>query len=133
MEQTGGKYKRDDLVQIIVTMRIEKQCSIRTVLGFLMNDLGYAQSYAYELIREAKKYVAEIYKDNNVGSLEEAIAELEEQREVAKLEKNRKLVLDISREIYKLKQLYVERVQHSGEVSYKVKFPTKNKSEDNVD
>ena len=129
MEQTGGKYKRDDLVQIIVTMRIEKQCSIRTVLGFLMNDLGYAQSYAYELIREAKKYVAEIYKDNNVGSLEEAIAELEEQREVAKLEKNRKLVLDISREIYKLKQLYVERVQHSGEVSYKVKFPDKSKKE----
>jgi leucyl aminopeptidase (aminopeptidase T) len=129
MEQNGGKYKRDDLIQVIVKMRIEKQCSIRTVLSFLMNDLGYAQSYAYELIREAKKYVAEIYKDNNVGSLEEAIAELEEQREVAKIEKNRKLVLDISREIYKLKQLYVERVQHSGEVSYKVKFPDKSKKE----
>ncbi len=55
MTEKGKKhtFKRNDIIDSIIKMRIEKGCTRLTILEFLKNDLGYSQPYAYELIRDA--------------------------------------------------------------------------------
>ena len=112
-----GIYKRDELIQQVVKMRLQERLSPSTVLTILMdpNGLGYAKSYAYELMREAKVYISEVYSEYNINSIEEALADLYEQRESAERDKTlksidrRKLVRDLTKDINEIKGLYVQR------------------------
>lgn len=109
-----SKFKRQDIVQSIIKMKLEKCASQMTILNFLKNDLGLGQTNAYDLIGEANKVIVETYKDWNKDMIEKAIADLEEQRESAKLTKEKKLVLEITKEINKIKGLYIERIDHTS-------------------
>lgn len=108
-----SKFKRQDIIQSVIKMKLEKCASQMTILNFLKNDLTMGQTMAYDIIGEANKIIVETYKDWNKDMVERAIAELEEQRESAKLTKDKRLVLDISKEIAKIKGLYIERVDHT--------------------
>lgn len=125
----GGKYKKDEIVQYIIKMKLEKFCSTKTIIDFICKEFNYKKAYAYVLIKQANDLILEMNKEMNINAMEIAIAELESQREIAKSSGNLKLVFNISTEIYKLKQLYIERIQHSGEINYKVKFPERKKEE----
>ena len=75
-----------------------------------MDEFGYKQSYAYEIVREARIKIADVYKNWNENALEEAIADLDEQKEKALKEGNSKLVLEITKEINKISGLYIQKV-----------------------
>jgi hypothetical protein len=111
-----GKINREELVQTLVKWRLEKKLSTHTLLKVCMEQFGYKQSYAYELVKEAREHIAQVYKDCAVNAYEESVAELEEQLESAKRSNDKKLLLDIQKELNKIKQLYVEKVVHSGAV-----------------
>lgn len=113
----NGKINREEIIQLLIKKRLENNLSINTMVRFCMETFNYQQSYAYELVRETRLRISSIYKDWNVNALEEAIGELEEQLEGASRDKNRKLMLDITKEINKLKGLYVDKVEHSGSVN----------------
>ena len=111
-----GKFSRDEIVQAIVKNVLVDCFSKMTVLTYLKEELGYKHAYAYELIAQADKYIAEVYKDYAVKAIERRIADLEEQRESAKRSKDMKLCLEITKEINKISQLYVERTEISGTI-----------------
>ena len=113
-------YDRSNIIDALVRARIEKSMSTNSMVKFCMSEFGYAQSYAYELVQEARKQIAEIQKDWAVGALEEQLSVLEEQLEDAKRHKERKLQLEITKEINKIKCLYVEKVEHSGTIESKI-------------
>jgi hypothetical protein len=100
------QIKTEDLVNGVVKMKVENGASNKTILDFLMNNLGYGQSYAYEVMREARKKIQEIWDKNAEAHLEEAKAHLEELYENAIRRKDMKLALQVRQELNKLMGLY---------------------------
>jgi hypothetical protein len=87
-------------------MKVEKGASNKTILDFLQNDLGYKQTYSYELLGLARKRIQEIWDKNAEAHLEEAKGQLEDMLESSIRQKNMKLALEIRKEINKLMGLY---------------------------
>lgn len=83
----------------LVKMRVEKYASTKTMLDFLMNQLNYGQTYAYELIKASKEKVHTIFKEEHEESFYNAVARLEEIIETTKNEKTR---LEAQKEMNKL-------------------------------
>lgn len=109
--------KTEDLINSIVKMKVEKGASNKTILEFLQDDLEYGQSYAYEILREARKRIQEIWDKNAEAHLEESKGQLEELYEEAIRTKNGKLALEIRKEMNKLMGLYAaEKIELSGEI-----------------
>jgi hypothetical protein len=100
------QIKTEDLVNGVVKMKVENGASNKTILDFLMNNLGYGQSYSYEVMREARKKIQEIWDKNAEAHLEEAKAHLEELYENAIRKKDMKLALQVRQELNKLMGLY---------------------------
>jgi hypothetical protein len=100
------QVKTEDLINGIVKMRVENGASNKTILDFLQNDLGYGQSYSYEIIREARKRIQEIWDRNAEAHLEESKGQLEELYENAIRKKDMKLALQVRQELNKLMGLY---------------------------
>lgn len=101
------KYKKEDVIDAVVKMRIEKGSSTKTILqNFLMGELGYKQAYSYELLQEARKKIKEIYSLTNAELANEALGHLESMFEDAIKAKNIKLALEIRKEISKLTGVY---------------------------
>jgi len=122
------QVKTEDLINGIVKMKVENGASNKTILDFLMNDLGYGQSYAYEMIKEARKKIQEIWDKNAEAHLEEAKGQLEEMYEIAIKKKEYKLALQIRQELNKLMGLY-EAEKINLTIDFKAKFPGIKKDE----
>lgn len=117
-----SKYTKDELTQIITKMMIKEKKTQVDIFNWLQNDLGYKDKWCYSLVSQAKKKMSEIYKEETKDLLEIAIYELEEQRKIAFENNDRRLVLDISKEINKIKGLYTEKVEHKGEIKMTFDF-----------
>lgn len=101
------KYKREDLINEIIRMRIEKGASTKTIVeDFLQGQLKYKHSYSYALLKEAREKISEIYKNDNLNAINEQVGRLESLYEKALKEGNKKLALEVMKEINKLCGLY---------------------------
>lgn len=111
MTPSGKRHtmKREDLVETIIKMRINKGCSYLTIMEFIIEQ-GYAKSYGYELIRDAKKEINERSIINFGEDLKEEIERFEELYYQALRDGNKKEARENLKEISKLKGHYVERV-----------------------
>jgi hypothetical protein len=118
------KYKKEDIIDAIVKMRIEKGASSKTIIQeFLMEQLGYKISYSYTLYGEARQKIVELYNTQNSELANEALGQLESMLEDALKAKNMKLALEIRKEISKLTGLYAAQKIDVSVVQYKAKFP----------
>lgn len=107
-------WDRDQIILALVKMRVEKFATTKTMLHFLMVELGYAQTYSYELIKESKKKVNEIFKEESEESFYNSMARLEEMIETTK---NEKVRLEAQKEMNKLLGLHrPTKVEVSGQV-----------------
>jgi len=114
------KYKKEDLIDKVVKMRIEQMCSTKTILQYLMNEIGYKQTYSYEILREARSKIRELYNQENSASLEEAIGQLEQMAEDAKKGRNYKLAFEIRKELSKIVGHYTDKIELNGSIDHKV-------------
>jgi hypothetical protein len=107
-----AKYKKEDIIDSVVKMRIEKMASTKTIIkDYLMGQLGYGQTYAYELLKEARVQIKQYYDASNEASLEEAIGQMEEMAEDAKGNRNYKLAFEIRKELSKIQGHYIEKIE----------------------
>lgn len=102
-ENNKKEWDKEQIISALVKMRVEKFATTKTMLDFLMNDIGYAQTYSYELIKISKARLNEIFKEEHEESFSNAIARLEEIIETTKNEKTR---LEAQKEMNKLLGLY---------------------------
>jgi len=117
------KYKRQDILDAIIKMRIEKGASTKTIVeDFLQKELGYKQSYAYTLLKEAREKITEIYKSTNENIINEQVGRLEAQYEKAIKQGNSKLALQVLQEINKLMGLYASEKIDITVTQFKAKF-----------
>ena len=130
------KYKKEDIIDAIVKMRIEKGASSKTIIQeFLMEQLGYKISYSYTLYGEARQKIVELYNTQNSELANEALGQLESMLEDALKAKNMKLALDIRKEISKLTGLYAASkvdITSGGEIITEIKL-IQIKSKDDLD
>ena len=52
--------------------------STKSCLNFLQSEVGYGQTYSYEILKQAQQRIREIYKETNESSIEEAIMQMED-------------------------------------------------------
>ena len=96
-------FSKEDIIMSLVKMRVEKFATTKTMLDFLMKEIGYAQTYSYELIKISKGRINEIFKEEHEESFHNAMARLEEIIESSKNEKTR---LEAQKEMNKLLGLH---------------------------
>jgi hypothetical protein len=122
MTDKGKKhtFKRNDIIDSIIKMRIEKGCTRLTILEFLKKDLGYSQPYAYELIRDANVEFNQRAIQNFGEDLKEDIERFERLYEKSILDKNYREAREVLKEIAKLKGHYTERLQIDGNVNHNI-------------
>ncbi len=96
-------FDKEQILMALVKMRVEKFATTKTMLDFLMNELGYAQTYSYELLKLSKQRIQDIFKEESEESFHNAIARLEEIIETTKNEKTR---LEAQKEMNKLLGLH---------------------------
>lgn len=122
------KYKKEDIIDAVVKMRIEKGASSKTIIqDFLMGQLGYKISYSYVIYQEARQKIVELYNTHNHELANEALGQLEAMLEDALRQKNMKLALEIRKEMSKLTGLYSPEKIDVSITEYKAKFPGINK------
>jgi hypothetical protein len=110
-------WKKEDIINAIISMRTEKMATTKTILDFLMDDIGYGQTYSYQLIKESREKIIEIYDANNVSKVEEAMAQLETMLQRSYQKSDYKLSYNIRQELNKLQGLYAaQKIEHSGEI-----------------
>lgn len=122
MTEKGQKhtFKRTDLIDSIIKMRIEKGFTRLSILDFLKNELGYSQPYAYELIRDANVEFNQRAIQNFGEDLKEDIERFERLYERAMANKNFREAKDVLKEIAKLKGHYTERLQIDGKLDHTI-------------
>lgn len=110
---TKGKkhtFEKSDLIDHLISLRIEKGYTRLSLLNFLKNELNYSQSYSYELIQAASKEFDDRAIQNFGDDLKEDIERFEALYESAILNKNLRGAREILKEISKLKGHYKERI-----------------------
>jgi len=112
-----AKYKKEDIIDKIVKMRIEDMASTKTIIEtYLKGELGYKTTYSYDLLKQARVKIVEYYTIDNKASLEEAIGQMEVMVEDAKKNKDYKLAFLIRRELSKIMGHYVEKLEVTGDI-----------------
>jgi uncharacterized protein YggE len=113
------KFNKDKLIEEVVKMRIKDLASTATILDYIMKAADVKQAQAYNYLSEAQDIISEMYKDIRKAALEEAIAQTQTLLEQAETVIDK---LKVRQELSKLQGLYVDRIEHSGEITYKAKF-----------
>lgn len=101
------KFKKADLIKKVVELYASGK-SQHEIIKWLMTEGGIEIAWCYVILREAKPLVVETLKDIAKSRLEITINELEKMKEEAKGDK--KLILDIQKEINKISGLYADKV-----------------------
>lgn len=104
------KVDKDTAIQMIIDLRYKQGFSSPELVRYLMDTYKINISRSYELINEAKEKLGEMYSLINNKSLEEAIIILENMRQDAIKLKNGKLALEVQKELNKVNQLHIKKL-----------------------
>jgi hypothetical protein len=92
-------------------MILDDGASAKTVIyEFCMGQLGYKIAMAYTLHKEARETIDELFKESSLVKLEMQVAKLETIYESALANKERKLAVDILKELNRLGGLYNDKM-----------------------
>lgn len=103
------KYKKQDLINKTVEMSCSGTLQ-QEIIQWLMSEGGCQIAYCYEILREAKPIIMDTLKDISKDRLEKTIADLERMMAEAKGAGDKKLALDIYKEINKIAGIGTQKV-----------------------
>lgn len=104
------KVEANKVIEEIIELRIKKGYSSSSLVKYLKETHDISSTRAYELIKEARELLGEIYAKVNENALEESIILLEEMRQKELGIGNTKLALEIQKELNKVNQLYIQKL-----------------------
>lgn len=106
------KVDNKKVIEEIVELRVKKGYSSTTLVKYLKETYDLESARAYTLIKQARIKMGEIYNEVNTDALKDSILFMENMKEGALGSGDKKLALDIQKELNKVNQLYVEKVMH---------------------
>ncbi len=101
----------DIVIRELSELRYKKGFSRKNMLAYLKENYDVNWSRGYELISMMMKKTAEAYHKTNQDALADSISFLDDLKQDALKNGDRKLALEITKEINKVSQLYVEKIQ----------------------
>jgi hypothetical protein len=102
-------YKKQDIIDEIVRLRLKEGYSKHSLLEHLKNTYGYKPTTSYGYIQQAEVEIKKLKFQAYSDDIEIEIQRMEELYQKALLEKNLFVAKDCLKEINKLKGLYIER------------------------
>ena len=103
------ELKKQDLINKIVEMSCSG-ISQPEIMNWLLSTGGAKIAYCYVLLREAKPIILDTLKDISKDRLETTIRELDQMYYEAKLSGDKKLALEIKKEINKISGLHNQKM-----------------------
>ena len=112
------------VIEEIISLRCRLAYSSTSLVQYLKENYDINQSRAYELIKDARVEMGEIYNEVNKDSLKDSILFMENLRQKAVGSGNDKLALEIQKELNKVNQLYIEKqeIKITGQIDVKNLF-----------
>ena len=101
----------EKVLEELEELRYKKGYSRKTLVQHLKQTYGIEQSRSYELIREMMEAVSERYDRTNPNALNDSIEYMEEMKAKAQGMGNDKLALEWQKELNKIKQLHVQKLE----------------------
>jgi hypothetical protein len=124
------KIDKNIAIEKIIELRTKYGYSMNSLLNYVKEEWGLEQSRAYDLIREAKVVMGEIYEQLNTDAVKDSILFLENMRQSALASGDKRLALDIAKELNKVNQLYVQKLEIEAKVEVPLFGPAPSKKEE---
>lgn len=121
-------HNRKEILNDIIKLLYTNLKSTFNVVKHIQNKYDICQATAYNYVKDAKEEVGRYYKEANVNVLENAISKLESLQDNALEENDNKLYLEIQKEINKVLQLHIQKIEHD----IKTEQPLFGKNEDDI-
>jgi len=109
MRKKNPKYKKIDLITKVVEMTCNG-ISQYEMIYWLSTEAECGTTYCYDILKEAKPIIMDALKDISKDRLEATIVELEKMMTEAKGIGDKKLALDIKKEINKIAGLHNQKI-----------------------
>lgn len=110
MGRTRQNLKKDVIINEVVELRIKRGFSSVSIVEYLEDKWGIKKSQAYNYIKAARLKMGEIFKQVNYEPLKDSVMLMENMLQKAIGSGDNKLALDILKEMNKVNQLYVEKL-----------------------
>ena len=107
---------KDKLIKELADLRYKKGWSRSALIQYLKDAHKLNQSRAYDYVREMMELTAEAYNKTNTQALSDAIEFMEEMREKAVKANNDKMALEWSKELHKVSQLHIQKMELTSNV-----------------
>jgi hypothetical protein len=118
------KAEPNKVIEEIIQLRLKNGYSSTSLVNYLKETYDINQARAYELIKEARVVMGEVYNEINTDPIKDSILVMENMLQKALGEGEMKIALDIQKELNKVNQLYVERteIKHTGSLDIRNLF-----------
>lgn len=105
------KIEREKAIAELAHLRFKLGYSRLSLVNYLKETYDLATSRAYELIREMYDEMSDVYDELHVDALKDSIEFLESMKQKALGQGNDKLALEITKELNKIQQLHVQKIE----------------------
>ena len=126
-------YKKQDLINKVVELSCSG-ISQPEIMNWLLSTGGLQIAYCYVILKESKPIILATLKDIAKDRLEETIVKMERMYQEALLVKDKKLALDIQKEINKISGLHNHKqemdITTGGDKITMIRLVEKNNNED---
>lgn len=113
---------KDLVINELADLRYSKGFTNRSMLNYLKEEYGLKESRSYDLIREMYEMMAEIHEKVYSDPLKDSLDSLYKMKQDAIKEEDRRLALEIQKEINKLHALYKERIELETKSPIEIKY-----------
>lgn len=105
------KAEPNKVIEEIVELRCKSGYSSTSLVKYLKDNYDINQTRAYELIKEARILMGEIYTEVNGNALQDAILFLENLKEKQLGAGDNKGALEVQKELNRVNQLYIQKIE----------------------
>lgn len=116
------KYRSDDIVNLVVKMRLKDMCSTRSILTYLQEELGYGLTMSYNFLNKADDFIKEIHHKCGKDTVEKAIEQMNTLLEMAVKKGDIRSAIAIRKELNEMGGYKVQKIELSGEVATQVRI-----------
>jgi hypothetical protein len=116
----NNKYNNDDLINELYERRFRKGHSVKSLLQFLMEELEYSKSAAYEWVSKLNDAIDEQNKEIRTNAMNDSINRWEDYAQKCLEEDDLKNYAVALKALDQLKGLDKQKLELSGEVNIPV-------------
>lgn len=113
----------------IIELRTKAGYSSTSLVQHLKDKYDINTTRAYELIKEAREIMGKVYDEINVDAIKDSVLFMENLRQKVLGAGNDKLALEIQKELNRVQQLYIQKMELTSNQPIIINIKTDKKNE----